>query len=130
MQDVFASRELLGVAHFFCGTPTMKKKVHGTGHARNTHPTTQNGYRLARGGATGWARDYYTKWLRGIMRLEDQRLKQASCNSERFQVSHTELYSEGKCSCNSERFQVMSLVGYMSGEVAGRDGDHHDDEKG
>ena len=42
-------------------------------------PTTQNGYLP-------------------IMRLEDQRLKQARCISDRFQVFRTEFYSEGKYS--------------------------------
>ena len=55
------------------------------------------------------------------MRLEDHRLKQARCNSERFQVSRTEFCNEGKC-------LLPSLVGYMSGEVAGRDVDHDDDD--
>ena len=34
-----------------------------------------------------------TEWLRAIMRLEDQKLKQARCNSERFQVTRAYVFS-------------------------------------
>ena len=40
---------------------------------------------------------HYTKWLRARMCLEDHRLKKACCNTEHFQVSRTESYSEVKC---------------------------------
>ncbi len=62
---------------------------------------------------------HYTKWLRAIMCLEDHRLKQASCNSERFPVSCTEFYSEGKC--------LWRIWYAISVEKWRRDGDHNDD---
>ena len=60
---------------------------------------------------------HYTKWLRAIMRLEVQRLKQGNRNSERFQVSRTELYGEGKCSWRV--WEAICLEKWLS-----RDGDH------
>ena len=101
-RDVLASRELLGVAHFVMWHAyhflPQKKKVN-----RTFIPT------------------HYTKWLRAIVHLEDQRLKQASCNSERFQVSRTEYYSEGKCSLRVGKVYVWR-------KWLGRNGDHHNDD--
>ena len=50
-------------------------------HTHSTHPQ---------------AHTHKTKWLLAIMCLEDQRLKQAYCNSDRFQVSPLE-NSKGTC---------------------------------
>ena len=80
-RDVLASRELLGVAH-------------GVQVACPCHPPTNE---------KGQTHADKTKWLLAIMCLKDKRLKQAYCDSDRFQVSPfvyiaMEFYSEGKCS--------------------------------
>ena len=60
---VLASRELLGVAH---GMQVARPCTHPQMKVKHTHKT---------------------KWLLAIMCLEDQRPKQAYCDSDRFQVS-------------------------------------------
>ncbi len=72
-RDVLASRELLCAAHLFCGTPTMKKKVNGTGHAYNTHAL----HKIAK-----------CNNVPGSPEAE-------AGYSERFQVSRSEFYNEG-----------------------------------
>ena len=65
--------------HDNSGTPTIpeRKRVNDRLARPPNLPTTQNGYLP-------------------IIRLEDHRLKQARCISDRFQVFRTEFYSEGK----------------------------------
>ena len=58
-------------------------------HAHNTHP--QNTVDQEK----SLTHTHKTKWLLAIMCLEDQRPKQAYCDSDRFQVSRLECYSEG-----------------------------------